>query len=111
MVCRVKCRHASITLSFWTVIPFVIFQLPTIIHELGHTIGLYHEHTRTDRDKYVEIKWENIENLVYYNDFAIQPEKHPIEDIVPYDYKSIMHYGTNVSMLSTIDFNTDEPHH
>ena len=79
-------------------ISFVIFQLPTIIHELGHTIGLYHEHTRTDRDKYVEIKKENIKHKDLKKQFEIQTEKHRIEDRVPYDYKSIMHYGAYVSL-------------
>ncbi len=26
-----------------------------------HTLGFYHEHTRTDRDDFVIVRWENIE--------------------------------------------------
>lgn len=62
----------------------------TIIHEIGHALGLWHEQSRSDRDKYVNIHWENIEDGK-----ASQFDKH-IEngfDVGPYDYGSIMHYG------------------
>ena len=62
-----------------------------VVHEIGHVIGFYHEHTRPDRDEYVEIKWENIQR-VHRRNFAIQPSN---TQGFTYDYESIMHYESD----------------
>ncbi|KAL9961865.1 hypothetical protein ACROYT_G030897 [Oculina patagonica] len=63
----------------------------TIIHELMHALGFFHEQSRIDRDKYVKIYWENI-----LKGFSSQFDKYSWETIddlgVSYDYQSIMHY-------------------
>ena len=53
-------------------------------------ICFWYEHNRSDRDEYVTINFDNVEA-----DNADQFEKQRgLLDInVPYDYKSIMHYG------------------
>uniref|UniRef100_A0A671SQ73 Metalloendopeptidase n=1 Tax=Sinocyclocheilus anshuiensis TaxID=1608454 RepID=A0A671SQ73_9TELE len=59
------------------------------IHELLHALGFYHEQTRSDRDKYVMINWENISPDMAQN-FQKQNTNN---QNTPYDYGSIMHYG------------------
>jgi len=65
-----------------------------ILHELGHCIGLRHEHRRPDRDKYVTILKENITKSNYYNFKFLLPEDflYPYKRF-KYDYNSIMHYS------------------
>lgn len=62
----------------------------SIIHEICHAAGLYHEQSRSDRDEFVKIYWNNI-NPNRRNNF----EKHVTgaEDIGSYNFESIMHYS------------------
>ena len=67
-------------------------SISTIVHEFGHTLGLWHEQSRSDRDQYIEILWGNIDTN-YTANFNLRPTDSA--DIGPYDYTSIMHYQTN----------------
>ncbi|KAK6490670.1 low choriolytic enzyme-like [Huso huso] len=60
----------------------------SVQHELFHALGFYHEQSRSDRDKYVTIMWENIEEAYKY---AFSKEDTNNLDTT-YDYSSIMHY-------------------
>ena len=62
------------------------------IHEIGHTVGLWHEQSREDRDLFVTINWEHIQDGM-----AAQFNQHIVDgdDLGTYDYGSIMHYPRN----------------
>ncbi|MBS1825786.1 MAG: hypothetical protein JST93_10735 [Acidobacteria bacterium] len=59
------------------------------IHETGHAIGLYHEHTRLDRDTYIKVNTANITSSALSN-FTIPTSG---MNVGAYDYGSIMHYS------------------
>ena len=60
-------------------------------HELGHVLGLFHEHARWDRDSYVTVNYENLK-LGRESDYDWVPKTNWIVSSTPYDYRSIMHY-------------------
>lgn len=76
------------------------------LHEIGHAVGLFHEHTREDRDQFVEIRWENIDRL-YLNNF-VKRIHHRKSHNVSFDVKSVMLYPRDAfakaAGLQTIDF-------
>lgn len=62
-------------------------DLTAVIHEIGHAIGLRHEHQRDDRDSYI-IHYP--EHLGIGSDSAYTPTA---PSIGPYNYASVMHYA------------------
>ncbi|XP_030672160.1 tolloid-like protein 1 isoform X3 [Nomascus leucogenys] len=65
-----------------------------VVHELGHVIGFWHEHTRPDRDNHVTIIRENIQPGQEYNFLKMEPgEVNSLGE--RYDFDSIMHYARN----------------
>ncbi len=62
----------------------------SIIHELAHVIGLYHEHTRRDRDNFITVKFDDVIERNRGNFEILTANTAHYGD---YDYGSIMHYG------------------
>ncbi len=60
----------------------------TVMHEIGHAIGLFHEHTRSDRDQFVQVDPSVANNINY--------QKYDTNflgfDVGFFDFNSIMMY-------------------
>jgi len=63
-----------------------------IIHEFMHASGFHHEQSRTDRDTYVRIEFDNIQDGREGN-FNSYSASQITAFGEPYDYQSVMHYG------------------
>lgn len=57
-------------------------------HEIGHALGLAHEHQRSDRDSYVTVISGNAEHPDQFSKLILATK------IGSYDYDSVMHYGS-----------------
>lgn len=60
------------------------------IHELGHVIGLLHEHSRPDALKYIQFQHRNMNEFGKKN---LKTDSRVPTAKIPYDMASVMHYG------------------
>jgi len=82
-----------------------LYRRGTIQHEFLHALGFYHSHMRPDRDNYVTINEENIQDGNYKN-FRIAENSSTLG--TEYDYGSVLHYSSRAfskNNLPTIDAN------
>lgn len=83
-----------------------------IVHELGHALGTRHEQSRSDRNTYVTILWDNISTTACDGDcshnFSIDSDT-SYWRYSPYDYDSVMHYRATAFTTSGNTINTKAP--
>ncbi len=60
------------------------------LHEIMHAAGFFHEQSRSDRDAFITIMWDDIQPG---SRSAFERRDSLGKDIGPYDYDSLMHYG------------------
>merc|ERR1711976_750087 len=70
------------------------YYIGIVQHELLHAMGLYHEQSRSDRDEYVTINWQNIKDGKEHN-FNKYDETFVSHYGQDYNYLSVMHYHGN----------------
>ena len=72
----------------------------TPVHEILHSLGFVHEHTRPDRDSFVDVNTDNIKpgsegnfekRTQGYSDFFEEGSVNSQNS--PYDVLSVLHYG------------------
>ncbi|KAM7352145.1 seminal metalloprotease 1-like [Cochliomyia hominivorax] len=63
-----------------------------IVHELLHSLGFYHQQSATNRDDYITVMYENIDEH-HWRFFRKIDEKFITDYGLGYDYDSVMHYS------------------
>ena len=94
------CRTTSVRIDNLKDCPLVLAACTSrvAIHELGHAIGFYHEHTRPDRDQYISVITDNIIYGIENFEKARPGETNTLG--YGYDYASIMHYDSTTGAWS-----------
>lgn len=62
----------------------------TLLHEIGHEIGLWHEQQRSDRNTYVTVNYASNVIKGSWGNFVVSRQDRQL--LTPYDYASVMEY-------------------
>ena len=82
----------------------------TVIHEIGHSVGLFHEHCRSDRDSTITVLYHNIQSGKSSQFALLNPSD--CVCVGPFDFNSVMLYGSyafssnNLPTITKLDGST-----
>src|SRR5204863_6083989 len=65
---------------------------PTFLHEMGHATGLWHEHSRVEREAHLTLSLQHVIGSTAPNLDAV-PLINGGQSLGLYDIASLMHYG------------------
>lgn len=68
-------------------------DLAAAVHEIGHSVGLAHEQSRSDRDAHINVNLWNVVDPDQYLKHTEDPTAQ-LMDWGPYDLQSVMHYDS-----------------
>lgn len=72
---------------------------PEIFHEVFHVLGFFHEQNRYDRDDFVKILWENIDETHWpqFEKFPVEslPDAFQNPSLTPFSFNTFMLYRSN----------------
>ncbi|XP_053660034.1 zinc metalloproteinase nas-1-like [Anopheles marshallii] len=82
-------------------------DIGTVVHELMHATGFYHEFTRPDRDEYVTIDRtalaQEYQTDIFFQDNYAKKASNEVDLYgQPYDYGSVMHYSKYAAAASRL---------
>lgn len=76
------------------------------IHELGHALGLIHEHCRADRDEYITVYYDNIKPGERHNFDKVSGNSYKYS--AEFDYSSVMIYDSYIRNTDFV-YDTTKP--
>ena len=69
-----------------------VTNISVIMHEILHSLGIFHEHSRTDRDDYITINFNNIKQEKQFNFAKYSESQYTGYNTGPFDFNSLMLY-------------------
>ena len=74
-----------------------IYSQRDIVHEILHSLGFFHEHSRADRDSFILVNIDNVKPSYKHNFQTYTERGYTGMDLGPLDFNSIMIYDSKIT--------------